>query len=669
MMSATQAVLSVEDLHTSFRTDGGTVRAVNGVSLELRSGERLAVVGESGSGKSAMALSLTRLISYPGRIDSGRVIFGGKDLLSMSESAMNRIRGGEIGCVFQDPMTSLDPVMRIADQMVKPIQRHLGISAHAAKRRAVEVLDSVGIPDPQERIARYPFELSGGMRQRVLIAMALSCNPRLIIADEPTTALDVTIQAQIVELLKEITARTGSSMLFITHDMGLVARFAQRVAVMYAGKIVETGTAEQIFSSPKHPYTQSLLRTIPSLNGPRPERLAQISGFPPDMSKAITGCSFRERCPIAQARCAQESPELTRRGEGHYAACWAQDGIPDDWYPALESAPSPENAVSLGAPVLEVFKLTKHFRSSKGAFAKKGPDIKAVNGIDLVVRSGETLGLVGESGCGKSTTARLLLNLEVPTDGDVMVVKRGIAHMGGDELLEYRKKVQMIFQDPYSSFNPKMSVEQIVTEPLDVLKIGAKKERRERARELIRQVGLEASFLVRYPSQLSGGQRQRVAIARALALSPSVIVADEPTSALDVSVRAQVINLLRDLKREMGVSFVFISHDLSTVRFISDTIAVMYLGEVVEYGPAEAVFGDPLHPYTKALLHAVPIPDPGVEAKRESTVLHGDLPSPANPPSGCPFHTRCPIATELCRTTKPVLKTHGRRKAACHYVA
>jgi peptide/nickel transport system ATP-binding protein len=675
-----EPLLQVRNLHTYFFAKGGTVKAVNGVSFDLMPGERLAIVGESGSGKSAMAMSLIRLIAFPGRVVEGSVRFDGRELLDMTESELNTVRGRDIGTVFQDPMSSLNPVMRIGDQLIAPLRKHMRLSVKEAERRAVELLRQVGIPAAEERLKAFPFELSGGMRQRVMIALAIACRPKLIIADEPTTALDVTIQAQIVELLKSLSQDTGSAMLFITHDLGLVARFAQKVAVMYAGRIVEMGDVTQIFHSPKHPYTQCLLRTIPSIEGDRRRRLLQIEGFPPDMRKPIRGCAFRDRCPAAEPQCAMEAPELVKRAEGHVAACWLDEGLASlpigrDWLAGeaeeaeagagLEMAPASSAAGGAGtvaaasggdAPVLAIRGLGKTFLKRGGPpWRRRETKIRAVRSVDLSLRPGEAIGIVGESGCGKSTLARMLLGLEEPTGGD-------IARSG---------EVQIVFQDPYDSFNPKMRIADIIAEPLDVRGIGSPAERRLKVRELIQKVGLDPIFLDRYPSQLSGGQRQRVGIARALALDPKVVVADEPTSALDVSVRAQIINLLNDLKEKSGVSFIFISHDLSTVRHISDTIAVMYLGEIVEYGNAEEVFREPAHPYTAALLDAVPVPDPVKEEARKFKPLGGELPSPANPPAGCAFCTRCPLASDRCRSEKPPLReiAAGGRKAACHEIA
>ncbi|MBW4084951.1 ABC transporter ATP-binding protein [Paenibacillus sp. S150] len=673
-MEKQETLLAVKDLHTHFETERGRVQAVNGVSFELKRGERLAVVGESGSGKSAMAMSLLQLLSYPGKVVAGSVKLEGHDLLQMSERQLNEVRGGAIGTVFQDPMTSLDPVMTVEDQLVYTMRRHMKMDRKPATQRAVELLGMVGIPDPEVRVKNYPYELSGGMRQRVLIAMALSCNPKLILADEPTTALDVTIQAQIIGLLKDLSVKTGCAMLFITHDLGLVARFAQKVAVMYAGKIVEYGTVQEIFANPQHPYTQSLLNTIPRADGLKRKRLLQIEGFPPDMRLPIQGCSFKDRCPAATALCGKETPALTSRSDTHSAACLVEGGMMKGAVSVLqdeEACITVEHAPRIpksAEPVLEIKSLKKHFETS--SFFKKKRVVRAVDGIDISLLPGETLGVVGESGCGKSTMARLLLRLEEPSDGNIFVDGVDIAHLKGDELYAYRSKVQMVFQDPYSSFNPKITIRQIIGEPLNVRKIGTAEEREKRICELILTVGLDTAYLDRYPGQLSGGQRQRIGIARALALSPSIIVADEPTSALDVSVRAQVINLLVDLREKLGISIVFISHDLSVVRHISDNIVVMYLGKVVEFGPAAEVFSKPKHPYTKALLLAAPLPDPGLEENREIELLKGELPSPANPPKGCRFSTRCPIAADRCREELPELDpAGGSRKVACFFAS
>ncbi|MFM1814970.1 MAG: hypothetical protein RLZ98_1665 [Pseudomonadota bacterium] len=657
MVKAEEPVLQVKDLRAEFETPAGVVRAVNGVSFELRRGERLAIVGESGSGKSAMAMSIVRLLAYPGKVVGGDVRLGQRCISDLADRQLNEIRGREVSTIFQDPMSSLDPVMRVSDQMIPPIERHLVVDRVKARETAVSWLEKVGIPDAKARIDAYPFEMSGGMRQRVMIAMALSCNPSVVIADEPTTALDVTIQAQIVELLKSLTAETGAAMLFITHDLGLVARFAHKVGVMYAGCMVEFGTVEDVFKAPRHPYTQSLLRTIPDTQTGQRRRLQHIPGFPPDMRQPMEGCAFKDRCPAAHARCSIETPELEYRSLTQSSACWLIDGLNDRGaLPDAADTRSDYRHISKSnfadRDVLEINNLHKHFVRRPRLPWGKPSVLRAVNGVSLRLRRGETLGLVGESGCGKSTVARLLLGLERPTSGDIFL--SGIA--------------QMVFQDPSSSFNPKMTVFSIIEEPLVVKQYGTRAERAERVRELLDRVGLEQSFLHRYPNELSGGQRQRVGVARALALNPSVVVADEPTSALDISVRAQIINLLCDLKRELAISFVFISHDLLTVRYISDRIAVMYLGEIVEYGTAEEVFARPRHPYTRALLDAIPTPDPVTESEREVSLLEGDLPSPLNIPAGCAFASRCPRAMPDCLEEKPSLIPFAQqRQVACHH--
>jgi len=647
------ALLEVQDLKTEFHTDGGTVTAVDGVSFAIERGERVAVVGESGSGKSAMAMSILRLLAYPGIVAGGKVILEGTDITTLSERKLNSIRGRIVGTVFQDPMSSLDPVMTVAKQMIAPIMRNLGLSKDDARAEAIKWLDKVGIPEPERRIEAYPYEMSGGMRQRVMIAMALSCNPQLVIADEPTTALDVTIQAQIVELMKTLTAEAGAAMMFITHDMGLVARFAHKVAVMYAGRIVEFGPVDEIFANPCHPYTQSLLGTIPSADMVKEDRLPQIEGTPPDMKFPIKGCAYKDRCAGAHDRCAVEAPVLDSRGPHHTAACWLPKGLENTKSLKTEKTQRKlRNDNTEPHVVVELNELRKHFVSNQVFSPSKSMTVRAVNGVNLRVWNGQTLGVVGESGCGKSTVARLMLGLEKPTSGDIFIA--GLP--------------QMVFQDPASSFNPKMKIGAILEEPLVVKNVGDKHSRTEKIQTLIRQVGLDPSYLSRYPHQLSGGQKQRVAVARALALNPAVVVADEPTSALDVSVRAQIINLLADLKDELGVSFVFISHDLLTVRYISDQIAVMYLGEVVEYGPADEVFAHPAHPYTRALIDAVPVPNPAIEKTRTNAPLSGELPSPLNLPTGCPFASRCPMVTDRCRAEKPILPPHKTsRQVACHY--
>lgn len=652
-----EPALSVRNLYTKFETASGDVHAASDISFDVARGERLAIVGESGSGKSALAMSIVRLLAYPGKIVGGEVRIGGRDITAAKNKELNRVRGKDVGTIFQDPMSSLDPVMRISDQMIPPIMMHLGVDRQTAHDTAVAWLDRVGIPDASVRIRSYPFQLSGGMRQRVMIAMALSCNPSLVIADEPTTALDVTIQAQVIDVLSRLTSENGTAMLFITHDLGLVARFAHKVGVMYAGRMIELGTAEEVFSSPRHPYTQSLLRTIPDASAKRRSRLLQIPGLPPDLRVQLDGCPFEARCAASHELCRTSNPSPIVISTTHTSACWLPDGLGKN-VTSKGSTPTGrrwQQSTNMARPahdVMELNNLQKHFESKALLPWAKAHAIRAVNGVSLRLKKGETLGVVGESGCGKSTLARLILGLEQPTSGEI--------YLFGE--------AQMVFQDPSASFNPKMTVREIVEEPLVVRKKGRRAEREARIRHLLDKVGLEQSYLNRYPNQLSGGQRQRIGIARALALNPSVVVADEPTSALDISIRAQIINLLCDLKDELQISFVFISHDLLTVRYVSDYIAVMYLGEVVEYGDADSVFDRPAHPYTRALLDAIPMPDPVLEANRKIELLSGDLPSPMKVPTGCSFASRCPKATGKCTEEKPKLVNVSlNNQVACHF--
>jgi len=645
-------LLRVEDLSVEF---GGRLRAVDGVGFTLKAGETLAVVGESGSGKSVTALSLMRLLPERiARYASGRVAFDGKDLLDLSPAEMEKLRGQDIAMIFQEPMTSLNPILTIGFQIMEPLRIHLGLSGAQARARAVELLELVGISDAERRLDQYPHQFSGGMRQRVMIAIGLACDPKLIIADEPTTALDVTIQAQILELMKDLSRRLDIALILITHNLGIVARYADRVAVMYAARIVESGTAEAVFSRPRHPYTMGLLRSVPRLDRARQTRLATIEGLPPDLANAPLGCRFAPRCPFAIDACA-EPPHLSETDTGGLSACHRWEEIAAGTIREVPAEPAPARLLAAGGPkeIMRLEKLTKTFEISRGIGRKPGA-VRAVQEVSLSVGEGETLGLVGESGCGKSTLGRLILGLEEPTSGTIAFEGKDITAAPPAERRRLRRDIQVIFQDPFSSLNPRMTVGSIVEEPLKVygLRKGAK-ARGERVRELLDQVGLRADMAERYPHQLSGGQRQRVGIARALAMEPRFIVCDEAVSALDVSIQGQIINLLERLQAELGLTFLFIAHDLAVVRHISTRVAVMYLGRVMEIADRDAIYAEPLHPYTKVLLDAAPVPDPEVEKMRAPRIVNGDLPSPLSPPSGCVFHTRCPIATEECRQTIP----------------
>jgi peptide/nickel transport system ATP-binding protein len=663
-----EELLRIEDLHVEFATSRGVVRAVDGISYRVDRGEVAAIVGESGCGKSVSSLAVMRLLARPaGRVTRGRILFEGRDLLTLDDDAMRRIRGREIAMIFQEPMTSLNPVLTIGLQVMEPLIEHLAMTPEKARARAAELLAMVGLTDPQRRLDQYPHQLSGGMRQRVMIAIALACEPKLLIADEPTTALDVTIQAQILELMRDLTRRLGASLVLITHNLGVVARYADRVNVMYAAKIVESGDAARVFGAPRHPYTRGLLRSVPRMDQPRAPRLATIDGLPPNLLDPPSGCRFAARCAHRVARC-DEPPTLVDYGDDHASACWRAEEILAEGTTVMAPSNTAKRNGGTGA-IVEATGLAKHFHvrtGGAGIFGGEAATVRAVDGVDLRIAPGETLGLVGESGCGKTTVGRLLLRLDDPTSGAIRFDGADITRRESAAMRGLRREIQVVFQDPFASLNPRMTVGQIVAEPLTVHGLAADKPAaRARVGELLSQVGLHGYMAERYPHELSGGQRQRVGIARALAFSPRFIVCDEPVSALDVSIQGQIVNLLDDLQRELGLAYLFIAHDLAVVRHVSDRIAVMYLGRVVELADRNALYEAPLHPYTRALLDAAPVPDPEVERARAPRTLTGEPPSPLRPPPGCVFHTRCPLADARCRTEIPTLE----RNRDGHHVA
>jgi len=662
--SRKQVVLEVRGLTTDLGSASNPVHAVDQVDLTLNKGETLVLLGESGCGKSMIALSLMRLLPPSGRVVAGEVLLDGRPLLELPEVEMRNERGGRIGMIFQEPMTSLNPVMKVGEQVAEAVRLHDPEHAKRPRPRVLELFRSVGIPDPERRIDEYPHQLSGGLKQRVMIAIALAGRPEVLIADEPTTALDVTIQAQVLDLLKELQRETGMAILLITHDLGVVAEMADQVGVMYAGQLVETASARDFFALPKHPYSRKLFRSMPSA-AKREQDLDIIKGIVPSLNCEFSLCRFRERCEAAQEVCAGALPPWQGSQENGYRCHLALDKI------RLEKSDRPERIASRETrrpePLMQVRGLKMYFPIRRGVLRRTVGHVKAVDGIDLDLYPGRTLALVGESGCGKTTVGKAMLRLLDPTDGSVLFDGTELTETDGRSLRRLRREFQIIFQDPGSSKNPRMLVEDIVVEGMQAQKIGGSRaERHDRAVELLRQVGLSQDALNRYPHEFSGGQRQRLAIARALAVSPRLIVCDEPTSALDVSVQAQVLNLLKELQKSLELSYLFITHNIAVVSYLADEVAVMYLGRIVERGPVKQILEGAWHPYTQALLNAVPVPDP--YHRREVLRLEGDLPSPANPPAGCHFHERCPKAEARCREAYPptrVLDQVNGHSVAC----
>ena len=834
-------LLDIQDLRTEIRLRRATVHAIDGVSLSVAPGECLGIVGESGSGKTMTALSIMRLLPGGGEVVGGRIVVDGTDVASLSEAGMEDVRGNLIGMIFQDPLTSLNPTMSIGDQIAESVRLHRGASKSAALERAVEVLGLVGMPRPAERVSQYPHQLSGGMRQRVMIAMALANEPKLLIADEPTTALDVTIQKQILELIDSLRRRLGMSVILVTHDLGVIAGTADRVAVMYAGRIVETGTTEALFANPRHPYTEALFEALPEravlvaegsgvVGGRAGRRLYNIPGQPPDLTSPPHGCKFAARCRYVREECRQTEPALTVSGGSHAYRCFfpvgrdgdlgvpahdlealqiasdSQDGslenqgeMLQDQKPHVqrlddqsrkargsdgglggyfrrrssgssdeispETSASPEagevvgdrvsdpqslrngtgtpagagtalgsgTAVGSGAAVgsgsgagssaagsaaagsaaagsgaagtdgagagagtgagaagvavsgngaapgtsgtpgdalLVISHLVKNFTVTAGAvMQRRVGEVSAVADVSFQIATGSTFGLVGESGCGKTTVGRLIVGLEKPTAGKIVLGGRDLASLPWRERRRQARLVQMMFQDSYASMDPRMRVGTILREPMIIQRDGSRASQAKRVSAMLEEVGLPDAAAERYPHEFSGGQRQRLGLARALMLRPSMIVADEPVSALDVSIQAQILNLMLDLQREHGLTYMFISHDLSVVRYMADVIGVMYLGKLVEVGPADSVYSNPVHPYTRGLIDTVPVADPVLERAKENQGVRGEIPSAVAPPSGCRFRTRCPRAQDLCAAEEPPLRPFSAdgHLGACHF--
>ncbi|MFE7827174.1 dipeptide ABC transporter ATP-binding protein [Streptomyces nigrescens] len=713
----TDSLLKIDALQVEIAGRGRTVRALDGIDLDLAPGEALGIVGESGCGKTMTALSVLGLLPPGGKITGGRILFDGTDLAAAPEPVLRKVRGHTVGMVFQDPLTSLNPTLTIGAQVAEPLLLHTRLTRAEAWARAEETLRMVGLPRPAERLKSYPHQLSGGMRQRVAIAMALVCEPRLLIADEPTTALDTTTQHQILELIDSLRARLGMAMILVSHDLGVIARRVDRVAVMYGGRIAERAPVRPLFATPRHRYTQALFAALPDRATAAGRPPATIPGLPPSLTTRPAGCRFAPRCGFATDLCHTADPELTDGLDGttpaataHAFACFHPTGpapgvaaAVSDVAPASGVAPSSGVTPTTGAaptsstapaaeprppvpaeprppvpaapmvrtdePLLRLADVSKTYPLHGGSFARRkgAAEVSAVAGISLTVRRGETFGIVGESGCGKSTLGRLAVGLEAPSGGAVHIAGRDIATLNKRELRSHRRAVQLMFQDSAAAMDPRMRAGAVLREPLVIQGIGDRAEQRRRIAGLLDDVGLPRGAVDRYPHEFSGGERQRLGLARALAPGPSLVVADEPVSALDVSVQAQILNLMRALQREKGIGYLFISHDLAVVRHLADSVGVMYLGKLVETGPAEQVFTRPLHPYTRGLLDSVNTPDP--DAAPPGTPLGVEAPSAADPPSGCRFRTRCPLATALCATTEPPPaepETPGHR-VACHF--
>ncbi|MDR3393162.1 MAG: ABC transporter ATP-binding protein [Sulfuriferula sp.] len=653
-------LLRIDGLHTRL----GELRVVDGVSFSVMPHQTFALLGESGSGKSMTALSIMRLLPEVARIQAGRIDFNGRDLLKLPESAMRDVRGGEIGMIFQEPMTSLNPVLSIGEQVIETLTRHRRLHKRGAREEAATLLQAVGLPDAAKRLNVYPFQLSGGMKQRVMIAMSLAGNPSLLIADEPTTALDVTIQAQVLALLRRIQQQRGMGMLLITHDLGVVAEMADQVGVMYAGELVEIAPRAAFFDHPQHPYSLKLFAALPDRTQ-RDARLANIVGNVPALDSEFIGCRFAERCEFAFSRCREESPGWTTLADGHAARCHLLEtaAVPK----SVSVAQTIQLAVASDKVLLQVTDLAVHFPLHSGLWANRRNVIKAVDGVNLHIYQGETLALVGESGCGKTTVGKAIVQLQPATAGRILLDGVDLSALGKRQLHQQRAYVQMIFQDPFSSLNPHLRVIDLLEEGMIALGVEQNAGRRSQILVgLMDQVGLPSRALQRYPHEFSGGQRQRIAIARALAVQPKLIVCDEPTSALDVSVQAQIINLLKDLQAEFNLSLLFITHNLPVADYLAQRIAVMYLGRIVETGSSEEIITRPRHPYTQALLAAVP----SLTRPAAANIVNGDIISAAHPPDGCHFRMRCPLAMPICTERYPdEMQLSGTHSVRCHAVA
>ncbi|MGV0908185.1 dipeptide ABC transporter ATP-binding protein [Martelella sp. FOR1707] len=667
-------LLDVRDLVVEFGKPGSGLRALHEVSFTARKGRILGIVGESGSGKSLTARSIMRMTPDGCSIAGGEILFGDRDLVKADSGTIRRMRGRDMAMVFQDPQAALNPVKTVGWQVEEALIVH-GMAYREAHKRAVELLRQVGIPEPEKRAKEYPHEFSGGMRQRVVIAIAIANSAKFIIADEPTTALDVTIQAQVLPLLTDLRDKHGIAVALITHDMGVVAEVCDDMIVMYGGRVVERGTVAEVFADPQHPYTRDLLHSMPRIGGERHERLSTIPGAMPDLSRLPSGCAFHPRCALAEDICAAQVPPLVavEGNAGRQSACLVRQRLgclPQTHAIEATAAAQRNPHADDEMMALEVRDLRVDFGSRKRLFGVE-PPFYAVGGVSLFVRPGETLGLVGESGCGKTSLTRTIVGVNTPSSGLIFVGGEDVTSFDRKASALVRSNVQYVFQDPHASLNPRLTVRQILSEALEQRGL-ARQGREPECLRLMELVGLDPSYLDRYPKAFSGGQRQRIGIARALAIEPKVLICDEPVSALDVSIQAQVINVLSDLRDRLNLAVLFIAHDLAVVRHLSDRVAVMYLGQIVEEGPAENIYRTPRHPYTAVLMSSTPRPEPDPEAMDKKAILKGDPPDPRQPPSGCRFRTRCPIGPSvfperrICEERIPELQGAPHR-AACHF--
>lgn len=650
-----QELLKVSGLTTSIASDEQMYRVVDDVSFELKRGQTLALLGESGCGKSMTALSIMGLLPKPaGQVVAGRVELDGNDLLHYSEKQMRSVRGKRIGMVFQEPMTSLNPVLTVGEQITEVLQLHLNVTNQKARSNAIDLLESVRIPDAEHCIDSYPHQLSGGMKQRIMIALALAAEPDILIADEPTTALDVTTQAQVLELIRSLQQKKNMAILLITHDLGIVSQMADQVAVMYAGELVELSGRQQFFDTPKHPYSRALFKALPDMKK-RGQELSTIKGQVPRLNQSFKGCRYLNRCEQTITECSNGKIPLNGV-DGNLVRCINYQQVTQEKDFKAYCQDESDSHI-----LLDIQHLKVHFPIKKGLFKSTVGYVYAVDGVNLKIEKGQTTALVGESGCGKTTVGKSILRLIDASDGSVNYEGQDLLELSHSQMKSWRQKLQFIFQDPFSSMNPRMLVQDILTEGLKAQHI-AKDQREQRCVELLNLVGMDESARFRYPHEFSGGQRQRISIARAIAVNPEFIVCDEPTSALDVSVQAQILNLLRELQQRLGLSYLFITHNISVVSYLAKMVAVMYLGRIVESGSVEQILQHPKHPYTEALLAAVPELE---KDQQREIILEGELPSAINPPQGCYFHPRCPKVMPQCRTAYPAVSEESGHQVSC----